>query len=129
MPPASDKNPANYVPLSPLTFLERAAAVYPDHPAVVHGDTRYTWAESYARCRRLASALHQRGLQKGDTVAVMGLNTPATFEAHFGVPMLVYPLIIMISKAPPRACAITVGHGSATAPRTAPRPSRPTWST
>ena len=53
-----DKNPANYVPLSPLTFIERAAAIYPDYPAVVHGERRYTWAESYARCRRLASALN-----------------------------------------------------------------------
>lgn len=82
-----DKNPANYVPLSPLTFLERAASVYPKLTSIVHGNLRYTWAETYERCRRLASALHQRGIGEGDTVAIMGFNTPAMFEAHFGVPM------------------------------------------
>jgi len=83
-----DKNPANYVPLSPLTFLERTAAVYPNYLSLVHGEIRHTWAESYARARRLASALQQRGIGYGDTVAMMGYNTPALFEAHFGVPML-----------------------------------------
>lgn len=82
-----DKNPANYVPLSPLTFLERAASVYPDYPAMVHGEVRYTWGESYQRARRLASALQRRGIGQGDTVSIMGFNTPAMFEAHFGVPM------------------------------------------
>ncbi len=82
-----DKNPANYVPLSPLTFLERAASVYPKLTSIVHGNLRYTWAETYERCRRLASALHKRGIDEGDTVAIMGFNTPAMFEAHFGVPM------------------------------------------
>jgi len=83
-----DKNPANYVPLSPLTFLERTAAIYPNYLSLVHGEIRHTWAESYARARRLASALQQRGIGYGDTVAMMGYNTPALFEAHFGVPML-----------------------------------------
>ncbi len=82
-----DKTPANYVPLSPLTFLERAAAVFPNRTSLVHGDLRYTWAETYARCRRLASALVQRGVGKGDTVSIMGFNTPQMYEAHFGVPM------------------------------------------
>ena len=82
-----DKTPANYVPLSPLTFLERAAAVFPNRTSLVHGDQRYTWAETYARCRRLASALVQRGVGKGDTVSIMGFNTPQMYEAHFGVPM------------------------------------------
>jgi fatty-acyl-CoA synthase len=82
-----DKNPANYVPLSPLTFIERAAAVHPEHTAVVHGDRRYTWANSYARTRRLASALSQRGIGLGDTVSLMGFNTPETFECHYGIPM------------------------------------------
>ena len=81
-----DKTPANYVPLSPLTFIERAASVHPDHPAVVHGDRRYTWAQSYERARRLASALSQQGISKGDTVTLMGYNTPEMFEAHYGVP-------------------------------------------
>ena len=82
-----DKTPANYVPLSPLTFLERAASVHPNHTSLVHGDLRYMWAETYARCRRLASALAQRGISKGDTVSIMGYNTPQMYEAHFGVPM------------------------------------------
>ena len=82
-----DKTPANYVPLSPLSFIERAAAFFPQHTSVVHGDRRYTWAETYTRCRRLASALHQRGIGVGDTVAIMGYNTPQMYEAHFGVPM------------------------------------------
>jgi len=82
-----DKTPANYVPLSPLTFLERAAAVFPNRTSLVHGDQRYTWAETYARCRRLASALVQCGVGKGDTVSIMGFNTPQMYEAHFGVPM------------------------------------------
>src|SRR3546814_6468271 len=71
-----ERGPANHVPLSPLSFLPRAAAVYPGRCAVVHGETRYTWAEVYERCRRLASALSKRGIGKGDTVAIMAPNTP-----------------------------------------------------
>jgi len=82
-----DKNSANYVPLSPLTFLERAAAVFPEKIAIVHGNDRYSWAESYARARQLASALTKRGIGLGDTVSIMGFNTPQMYEAHFGVPM------------------------------------------
>ncbi|MEZ4682262.1 MAG: AMP-binding protein [Caldilineaceae bacterium] len=82
-----DKNLANYTPLSPLTFLERAAYVYPHHTSVVHDNDRYTWAETYARARRLASALAKRGIGLGDTVSIMGFNTPQMYEAHFGVPM------------------------------------------
>jgi fatty-acyl-CoA synthase len=82
-----EKTPANYVPLSPLTFLERAAAVFPKRTAIVHGDQRFTWAETYSRCRRLASALKQMGVSKGDTVSIMGFNTPQMYEAHFGVPL------------------------------------------
>src|SRR5580698_9858097 len=82
-----DRNPANFVALTPLSFIERSAAVYPDYPAVVHGAIHRTWAQTYARSRRLASALTQRGLGAGDTVAVMLPNIPAMVEAHFGVPM------------------------------------------
>ena len=82
-----DKNPANYTPLSPLTFIERAASVYPLQTAIVYGSTRRNWSETYSRCRRLASALGQRGIQTGDTVAVMLPNIPAMYEVHFGVPM------------------------------------------
>ncbi len=83
-----DKNPANYQPLTPLQFLERAAAVYPDHPAIIHGKAKVSYATFYARCRRLASALAQRGIGRNDTVSVMLSNTPAMLEAHYGIPML-----------------------------------------
>ena len=79
---------ANYEPLSPLTFIERAATVFPNKLAMVHGDIRRTWAETYARCRRLASALCKRGIGVGDTVSIMCPNLPEHFEAHFGVPMV-----------------------------------------
>ena len=82
-----DKNPANYVPLTPVSFLERAASVYPDRLSVVHGERRYTWSQTYARCRRLASSLARRGVRPGDTVSVMLANTPEMYECHFGVPM------------------------------------------
>src|SRR5262245_18132685 len=82
-----DKNPANFQPLTPLTFLSRAASVFPDRPAVIHGQRHSTYAEFYARTRRLASALARRGIKRGDTVSVMLANTPAMLEAHYGVPM------------------------------------------
>ena len=82
-----DKRPANFVPLSPIGFLERSAMVYPDKTAVVHGERRYTYAELYARCRRLAGALAGRGVGIGDTVSLMAPNVPEMLEAHFGVPM------------------------------------------
>ena len=82
-----DKTPANYVPISPLTFVERAAAVFPQRTSIVHGEQRYTWAQTYERCCRLASALAQQGIGLGDTVSIMGFNTPQMYEAHFGVPM------------------------------------------
>ena len=81
------KTQANFVPLSPLTFIERSAAIYPDYPAVVYGDARRTWSETWSRCRRLASALEKRGIKPGETVAAMLPNVPAMFEAHFGVPL------------------------------------------
>ncbi len=82
-----DKTPANYAPLTPLQFIERSASVYPDHVALVHGARRQSWAETYARCRRLASALDKVGIGVGDTVAIMAPNIPEMYEAHFGVPM------------------------------------------
>ena len=108
-----DKNPANYVPLSPLTFLERAAYVYPNHPSVVHGERRYTWAESYVRSRRLASALQGRGIGEGDTVALMGFNTPETFEAHFGVPMIGAVLNALNTRLDAATIAFILQHGEA----------------
>jgi fatty-acyl-CoA synthase len=82
-----DQNPANYEPLTPLSFLPRAASVYPNRTAWIHGERQATYAEFYSRCLRLASALTKVGVERGDTVAVMAANTPAMLEAHYGVPM------------------------------------------
>ena len=79
------KNAANFAALSPIGFIERAASVHPNRLAVVHGAKRYTWAQTYARTRRLASALAAHGVGRGDTVAAMLPNTPEMYEAHFGV--------------------------------------------
>ena len=82
-----DRNPANYQPLTPLTFLERAASVHPDHTAIIHGALRRSYAEFYARSRQLASALSRREIGRGDTVSALLANTPAMLECHYGVPM------------------------------------------
>ena len=82
-----DRNPANHQPLTPLTFLERAASVFPDHTAIIHGPLRRSYAEFYARSRRLASALAKNGIGRGDTVSALLPNTPAMLECHYGVPM------------------------------------------
>jgi len=82
-----DKNAANFEALSPLSFIRRTASVYPDRIAVVHGDLRRTWRETYERCVRLASALKKHGIGLGDTVAVMAPNVPELLESHFGIPM------------------------------------------
>jgi fatty-acyl-CoA synthase len=82
-----EKNKANFVALSPLSFIERTASIYPDRTALIYGTKRQTWRDTYARCRRLASGLKLCGIGPGDTVAVMLPNVPAMFEAHFGVPM------------------------------------------
>jgi fatty-acyl-CoA synthase len=108
-----ERNRANYVPLTPLSFIERSAYVYPDRLAVVHGAQRYTWKETYARCRRLASALARRGIGKGDTVAVMLPNIPAMYEAHFGVPMCGAVLNTLNTRLDPDAIAFMLRHGEA----------------
>src|ERR1700704_864858 len=82
-----DRNPANFQPLTPLSFLERAASVFPDRTAVIHGNLRRNYAEFYTRARQLASALARRGIKRGDTVSVVLANTPAMLECHYGVPM------------------------------------------
>ncbi len=82
-----DRNPANFQPLTPLTFLERAAAVFSDHTAIIHGPLRRSYAEFYARARQLASSLARRGIKRGDTVSALLANTPAMLECHYGVPM------------------------------------------
>ncbi|HUQ38476.1 MAG TPA: acyl-CoA synthetase [Aestuariivirga sp.] len=83
-----DKTPANYQPLTPLSFLARSASVYPDHIAIIHGKSRTSYATFYARARRLASALVKAGIKKGDTVSALLANTPAMLECHYGVPMM-----------------------------------------
>jgi fatty-acyl-CoA synthase len=104
---------ANYAPLSPLSFLPKAAAVHPDRTAIVHGTWRITWAETYVRCRRLASALARRGVGPGDTVAVMAQNVPAMYEAHFGVPMTGAVLNTLNIRLDAEAIAFQLTHGEA----------------
>ncbi|MBA3903353.1 MAG: acyl-CoA synthetase [Rhodocyclaceae bacterium] len=110
-----EKNAANYAPLTPLSFIERSASVYPDRTAVIHGGRRYTWSETYARCRRLASALAARGIGKGDTVAAMLGNTPEMYECHFGVPMTGAVLNTLNTRLDAEAIAFMLGHGEAKA--------------
>ncbi|WP_079435406.1 acyl-CoA synthetase [Zoogloea sp. LCSB751] len=108
-----DKCAANYVPLSPLSYLERSAQVYPNRLSVIHGARRFTWSETYSRCRRLASALAKRGIGRGDTVAVMLPNIPAMVEAHFGVPMIGAVLNTLNTRLDPEAIAFMLAHGEA----------------
>ena len=108
-----DKNQANHAALTPLTFIERAAYVYPDRPSVIHGPDVYTWVETYARCRRLASALRARGIGKNDTVAVMLPNTPPMYEAHFGVPMAGAVLNALNTRLDAETIAFMLRHGEA----------------
>src|SRR5437870_855114 len=108
-----DRNPANFAPLTPLTFLERSASVYPHRVSVIHGTRRFTWADSYARCRRLASALSRRGIGVGDTVSVMLANTPEMYEAHFGVPMCGAVLNTLNTRLDAEAIAFMFKHGEA----------------
>src|SRR5579875_2811827 len=106
------KTAANYAPLSPLTFLRRSAEVFPGRVAIAHGDLRQTWAETYARCRRLASALARR-LQPGDVVAAMLPNTPAMVEAHFGIPLAGAVLNALNIRLDPATIAFILAHGEA----------------
>jgi fatty-acyl-CoA synthase len=106
-----DKNAANHVPLSPLSFLRRTASVYPDRTAVIHGAIRRTWRETYERCRRLASALNRRGIGLGHTVSVMAPNIPESFEATFGVPMAGAVLNALNIRLDAEAIAFQLQHG------------------
>src|SRR5262245_42617857 len=105
-----DRNPANFQPLTPLTFLERAAAVHPDHVAIIHGPLRRTYRDFYARARRLASALTKRGIKRGDTVSVVLANTPAMLEAHYGVPMSGAVLNTINTRLDAAVNAFTLDH-------------------
>lgn len=104
---------ANFVPLSPLSFIERVAKVYPDRISVIHGDRRYTWSQTYTRTRQLASALNKIGVRKGDTVAIMGANTPETYEAHFGIPMAGAVLNTLNIRLDAATISFILDHGEA----------------
>lgn len=110
-----DQNVANHQPLTPLGFIQRAALIYPQRLAVVHGARRYTWSETYARSRRLASALRQHGIGRGDVVAVMAANTPEMCEAHFGVPMAGAILNTLNTRLDATALGYCLRHGEAKA--------------
>ncbi|MFL6565361.1 MAG: AMP-binding protein, partial [Burkholderiales bacterium] len=108
-----DKSRANHVPLTPLSFIERSAHVFPARPSVVHGAARYTWSETYARCRRLASALAGAGIGRGDTVAAMLPNVPAMIELHFGPAMIGAVLNTLNTRLDAEAIAFMLDHGEA----------------
>ena len=108
-----ERTAANFVPLTPLSFLARTASVYPQRLAVVHGARRYSWAETEARCRRLAASLARHGIGPGDTVAVMLANTPEMVEAHFGIAMTGAVLNTLNTRLDAEAIVFMLGHGAA----------------
>src|SRR3569623_1965910 len=108
-----DRNPANYQPLTPLGFLERAASVFPQHTAIIHGALRRSYTEFYMRSRRLASALQKRGSRRGDTVSVMLANTPAMLECHYGVPMAQAVLNTLNTRLDAAIIAFSLDHAEA----------------
>ena len=110
-----DRSPANFQPLTPLTLLERAAQVFPDRLAIVHGALRRNYRDFYARSRRLGSALARRGFGRGDTVAVMLANTPAMLECHYGAPMCGAVLNTLNTRLDAAAIAFMLDHGEAKA--------------
>ena len=107
------KNAANFTPLTPLSFIERTARVFPDQTAVIHGDMQRSWAETYQRCVKLAAALHNKGIGKGDTIAMMLPNVPAALEAHFGVPMCGAVLNALNIRLDAKMIAFILDHGEA----------------
>ena len=110
-----DRNAANFQPLTPLTFLERAAAVFPDRLAIAHGRLRRNYREFHARSKKLASALAKRGFVRGDTVAAMLANTPAMLECHYGVPMCGAVLNTLNTRLDAASIAFMLDHGEAKA--------------
>ena len=108
-----DRTSANHVPLTPLRFLDRAADVYPNRVALIHGANRQTWSQTRERCYRLASALVGRGIRRGDTVAILAPNTPAMLEAHFGVPLAGAVLNAINSRLDADGVAFILRHGEA----------------
>ena len=107
------KTPANFVALTPLSFLARTAAIYPNHTSTTYEGRRFTWSETYARCRRLASYLASRNVGRGDTVAAMLPNIPAMNEAHFAVPMAGAVLNALNIRLDAASIAFQLDHGGA----------------
>ena len=108
-----DRNPANYQPLTPITFLERAAKVFPERVAIIHGNARVNYADFYTRARKLASSLAQGGIKRGDTVAAMMSNTPGMLELHYAVPMTGGVLNTLNTRLDAAALAFMLDHGEA----------------
>ena len=108
-----DKNDANFVPLPPISFLQRAKDIYPNYEAIVYEDRKYTWNEVYKRCVKFASALEKIGIGEGDTVSVMAFNTPEIFEAHYSVPMTGAVLNTINSRVDAKTVAYILEHSEA----------------
>jgi fatty-acyl-CoA synthase len=108
-----DRSPANHQPLTPLGFLERTAAVFPNHTAIIHGPLRRSYREFYARSRKLASALSKRGIKRGDTVSALLANTPAMLECHYGVPMCQAVLNTLNTRLDAAIIAFSLDHADA----------------
>ena len=108
-----DKNNANYVPLTPLSFLERAKDIYPDYEALIYEDRSYTWDQIYKRCTKFASALEKIGIKEGDTVSVMAFNTPEIFETHYSVPMTGAVLNTINTRLDAKTVAYIIDHSEA----------------
>jgi fatty-acyl-CoA synthase len=108
-----DKNDANYVPLSPLTFLERTKDIYPNYEAVVYESRSYTWEEVYKRCVKFASALDKLGVKIGDTVSIMAFNTPEIFEAHYSIPMVGAVINAINTRLDPKTVSYILEHSDA----------------
>ena len=108
-----DKNNANFVPLTPLSFLERAKDIYPDYEALIYEDRSYTWEQIYKRCIKFASALEKIGIKEGETVSVMAFNTPEIFEAHYSVPMTGAVLNTINTRLDAKTVAYIIDHSEA----------------
>ena len=108
-----DKNSSNFIPLSPITFLERVKDVYPDYEALIYGDRKYTWKQVYERSTRFASSLEKQGIGLGDTVSVLAANTPELFEAHYSVPMTGAVINTINIRLDPHTIAYILDHSDA----------------
>ncbi len=108
-----DKNEANFVPLSPLTFLERTKDIYPNYESLIYESRKYTWKETYDRCVKFASALDKIGIKTGDTVSVMAFNTPEIFEAHYSIPMVGGVINAINTRLDPKTISYILNHSDA----------------